>query len=133
MNAPKNQIDPNAIPGVGVAKEVKMETVELKNVLFGDNGQENITVKVVPFNRRDDDHVEFAYAYSDMLYRAPSPFKTVSDAAREYVRLFMVHTKEDEAKADSIFSRIYGDLRACRTLFHQNNIQQALNDFFENA
>jgi hypothetical protein len=133
MKTPKNQIDPNAIPGTGSVKKTELTRVELKNVLVGDEEQTDLSVEVVPFNRRNDQHVEFAYAYSDMLFKAPSPFKTVSDAAREYVRLFMAHAKDDESNPDSDFLKVYKDLRACRTLFHQDDVMKAMNDFFENA
>lgn len=111
----------------------EFDNVELKNVLLKGGGSENITVKVVPFNRYNNSHVEFAYAYSDMLYRAPSDFTNVSEASKAYVKLFMVHKEEDEKNPESDFSKVYNDLRACRTLFHQDKISLDLNNFFENA
>lgn len=127
-------VDPSAIPGSGNApvKKVELQTILLKNVAC--NGiRKDIEVQVVPFNSLDDDHVEFAYNYSDMLFRAPSPFKTVSDAAKGYVALFMVHKKEDTTDTNSNYSYVMNDLRACRSLFNQDKIQQDINDFFENA
>jgi len=127
------EINPSDIPsGKRAVKETKTEKIELKNVLF-DGGQCDITVEVIPFDRYKDEHVEFAYAYSDMLFRAPSEFKNVSEASRAYVRTFMVRKKDDETDASSNFSKVVGDLRACRTMFHQPNIMQALNDFFGGA
>lgn len=127
------QIKQENIPSGNKVSELKLEEVELKNVLVRGGTKEKIKVKILPFDRYNDEHVEFAYAYSDMLYRAPSEFKTVSDAARAYVRLFVAHTQEDGKNEDSDFSKVHNDLRACRTLFNQDNIMLALNDFFENA
>lgn len=113
--------------------KIELQEIELKNVLVKGAADENITVKVVPFDKYSDSHVEFAYSYSDMLYKAPSPFKNVNDAARGYVKIFVAHTEEEEKDPKSLFSKVQNDLRACRTLFNQDNIMKALNDFFENA
>jgi len=110
-----------------------MTTIDLKNVLVKGEGAEDITVQVVDFDRYNDAHVKFAYNYSDMLFRAPSPFSDVSEAAKEYVKKFLVHTEADEKDPKSTFSKIYNDLRACRTLFHKEKITLDLNNFFENA
>jgi len=113
---------------------VEVEEIELKNVLVKKTRTtENLKVKVIPFDRYNDKHVEFAYAYSDMLYRAPSSFTNVDDTSRAYVKLFLVHKEAEEKKDDSVFTKVSQDLRACRTLFNQDNIMGALNDFFENA
>ena len=128
------QVDPNAIPGSANApvKERKLDKVTVKNVRA--NGTlKDIDVELVAFDPFNDDHVEFAYNHSDMIYRAPSPFATISDAARGYVRMFMVHTSEDEKNPNSDFNMVLNDVRACRTLFHTENVQKALADFFENA
>ena len=106
--------------------------VELQNVLCAE-GTRNITVEVVPFNRRNNDHVEFAFAVADMVGRMPSPFATMSDAAKRYVELFMVHKEEDANNADSDFSCVYNDLRACRILYNTPEFQKQLADFFELA
>nr|DAL72683.1 MAG TPA: hypothetical protein [Caudoviricetes sp.] len=112
---------------------IQKRKVELKNVLFGTTGSQDITAEVIPFNRRNDDHVEFAYAYSDMLFRAPSEFENISQAARKYVALFMVHRSEDELNPESNFNKVLRDLRACRILFNQAETQKEFQDFFENA
>lgn len=104
----------------------------LKNVLCPE-GQRDINVQVTDFDRRKDAHVDFAYAYADMLGRVPSKFSNVSDAAREYVTLFMHHKQEDELDAGSDYTCVLKDLRACRTLFHQPDVQKQLQDFFVNA
>lgn len=122
---------PNAMTAKNTG--IQKRKVELKNVLFGQTGAQDITVEVVPFNRRNDDHVEFAYAYSDMLFRAPSEFENISQAARRYVAMFMVHKVEDETNPDSNLNKVLGDLRACRILFNQPETQKEFQDFFENA
>lgn len=114
-------------------KKIAFESIELKKVLVKGLEPKTITVEVVPFDPYNDEHVEFSYAYSDMLYRMPSAFKDVSEASRTYVKKFMVHTGEDEDNAESDFNRVYNDLRACRVLFHKETISKALNDFFANA
>lgn len=125
-----NVINPNAIPTAdSVRTEVEFDEVVIPNVIDGDS-ERDITVQVIPFNRRDDSHVEFAYAFSDMLYRAPSRFRDISEAARSYVTLFMRHTKEESNSAGSDFNLIMNDLRACRILFNHPKIQKDLNDFF---
>ena len=127
-------MDSSAVPVAGkTAKKITVETVELKNVMFGDGQKKDVSVDVVPFDPYNDDHVEFAYGYSDMLFRAPSAFKNISEAARGYVALFMVHTREQETQADSTYNMVLKDTRACRTLFNREGIMLALNDFFENA
>ena len=113
--------------------EIVLQEIELKNVLIKGKGAENITVKVVPFDRYNDKHVEFAYAYSDMLFRAPSSFTNVSEASKAYVRLFVVHTEIEEKDKESTYNKVLADLRASRSLFNQDAIMLALNDFFENA
>lgn len=119
------------IPTDGV--EVELKEIEVKNVLVKGMPDETLIARVVPFDRYSDAHVEFAYAYSDMLFKAPSEFKNVNDASRAYVKLFLSHTAEDEKDEKSIFNKLAKDLRACRTLFNQDDIMLALNDFFENA
>lgn len=115
-------------------ENVATTEIEVKNVLDKNSKKaETLKVNVVPFDRYNDAHVEFAYSYSDMLYKAPSDFKSVNDAARAYVKLFIVHKVDDEKKESSTFSKVANDLRACRTMFNQDGIMLALNDFFENA
>lgn len=128
------KVNVTQIPGVGsVTKKVEKTEIALKNVLFGDGRSADINVEVVPFDCYDVKHVEFAYSYSDMLFRAPSPFKSISEAAQSYVAIFMVHKEVDKSNPESNINRVYNDLRACRTLFHQPEISQALDDFFVNA
>lgn len=126
-------IDPNSIPSATNVKKIVKQKITLKNVMYGNDSEKDIDVEVLPFNRRNDAHVEFAYAYSDMLFRLPSAYKDVSEISRAYVAIFMVRTKEQEQTEDSDFTLVYNDLRACRTLFNQPGIQQALNDFLGNA
>ncbi len=115
-------------------EETKLQEIELKNVLVKKSRtSEDLKVKVVPFDRYNDKHVEFAYAYSDMVYRAPSTFTSIDDAARAYVKLFLVHTEEDEKNEDSVYNKVARDTRACRTIFNQDVIMAELEDFFENA
>lgn len=109
------------------------EKIELKNVLTEDGSQKNITVEVVPFDRRKDEHVEFAFAYSDMLSRMPSPFTTVTDAAVRAVELFMVHKEADTKTPTSDFYLVHADKRAARTLLNASSLTKELFDFFENA
>lgn len=113
--------------------EIVLQEVELKNVLIKGKNPENIKVKVVPFDRYNEKHVEFAYAYSDMLYRAPSTFSNVSEASKAYVRIFVAHTEADEKNKESDYNKVLSDLRAARSIFNQDAIMLALNDFFENA
>ena len=113
---------------------IELKEVELKNVLIkATRTTENLKVKVIPFDRYNDDHVEFAYAYSDMLYRVPSKFKTMDDASKGYVKLFVEHKFEDEKDEKSTFSKVLKDLRACRTLFNSDDVSMSFTDFFENA
>lgn len=109
------------------------EKIELKNVLTEDGSQKNITVEVVPFDRRKDEHVEFAFAYSDMLSRMPSVFSTMTDAAVRAVELFMVHKEADEKTPTSDFYLVHADKRAARTLLNNSSLTKELFDFFENA
>lgn len=107
----------------------EFEKVELKKVLCGEV-EKDITVEIVPFNRRNDDHVDFALATSDMLGRLPSDFHSMSDAARRCAELFIVHTEAQANDPTSDYSYILNDKRACRLLFNTASIQKALADFF---
>lgn len=109
-----------------------LEKVEIKGVICP-VGERDITVEVIPFNRRNDEHVEFAYSYSDMLYRVPSDFKNVSEAARKYAAMFIAYKEEDLTNPESDYNTICADTRACRTLFYKENFQKALQGFFEIA
>ena len=111
----------------------QLEKVTLKNVLCEDGSQKNITVEIVPFSRRNDDHVDFAFAYSDMLGRIPSPFRDMTDVAIRAVELFVVHKEEDALDVNSDYYLVHKDKRAARTLLNTPSLQQALFDFFENA
>lgn len=113
-------------------KEVEFIKMELKNVLTPD-GERNITVQIVPFNRRNDAHVEFAFAYGDMCGRAPSEFRNMSDAAKRFAELFIVHKADDLKDANSDISCVLHDVRACRTAFLNPDVQKQLNDFFDYA
>lgn len=126
------QVDLNAIPNASNKKEIELETVELKNVITSD-GEQDIAVQVVPFDKRNDDHVDFAFAFIDMAGGGRSAFSNASEASRRYVELFMKHTVDDESNQNSDFNKVRKDLRAARTLFFQPNIQNALKDFFANA
>ena len=127
-------LNPNDVPVAGKSvKKAQTDKVMLRNVLYGDRQRRDMTVEVIQFDPYNDEHVEFAYAYSDMLYRAPSAFRNVGEAARAYVQLFMVHTKENEINPDSDYNHVLNDLRACRTLFNREGIILALDSFFENA
>ena len=110
----------------------EFEKITLKNVLTND-GVKDFTVEIVPFNRRNDDHVDFALSYIDMLGRMPSQFRTITDAAVRAVELFMVHKENDTAENTAIYEAVRSDKRAARELFNTPSIQKALNDFFENA
>lgn len=110
----------------------EFEKVTLKNVKTAD-GEKDITVEIVPFNRRNDDHVDFAFGVSDMFGRMPSDFRNVSDAARRCVELFVVHTEEEANDPNSDFSLVRDDTRAARTLYSTASIQKAMSDFFANA
>lgn len=126
-------INVNDIPSAAGAKAVQTKEVELKNVILKNGKTKDMSVKVVPFDRSNNTHVGFAFAYSDMIYRMPSDFKNVSEAAQAYCAIFMVHKTEDETNENSDFNTVLNDLRAARTLFHQPEIQKELNDFFANA
>ena len=115
------------------ANPVELKEIELKNVLVKGLPDENIKVRIVPFDRYNEAHVSFAYEYSDMLFKAPSPFKNINEAARGYVKIFVAHIVDEEKDEKSNFNKVLNDLRACRTLFNQDDIMIALNDFFENA
>lgn len=106
-----------------------MEKITLKKVLTAD-GEKDITVEVVPFNRRNDDHVDFALAAADMYGRMPSEFRNVTDAAIRCVELFMVHKEADAANPESDYALVHADKRAARTLFNHPAIQKGLSDFF---
>lgn len=107
----------------------EFEKVELKKVLCGEV-EKDITVEIVPFNRRNDDHVDFALAMSDMLGRMPSDFHSISDAARRCAELFIVHTEAQANDPASDYSYVLNDKRACRLLLNTASIQKALADFF---
>lgn len=111
----------------------QLEKMTLKNVLCEDGTQKNVTVEIVPFNRRNDEHVDFAFAYSDMLGGLPSPFKSMSDVAVRAVELFMVHKEDDAFNTSSDYFIVRKDKRAARTLFGNPILQKAVFDFFENA
>lgn len=113
-------------------KEQKFEKVELKNVIT-DEGMKNLTVELVPFNYRNDDHVRFAYNIGDMYQRLPSAFRDLSDAAHRFVELFVVHTEEDAQNVNSVYSIVQNDTRACRTLLNNVKFQKDITDFFVNA
>lgn len=125
-------VEAGAIPGGSKTKVVKTQKIELKNVLSNE-ASSDITVEVVPFDRYNDDHVEFAFNYQDMLLKVPSPFMTVSDASRGYVDTFMVHNSDDAKNENSDYRKVRGDLRAARTLMHQEGFMNAVHDFFTNA
>lgn len=110
---------------------MEFKKLELRNVLTPD-GDKNIIVELVPFDRRNDDHVEFAFNYADMASGAPSPFKTENDAARRFVELFVVHKEADLLNEKSDVSCVRHDLRAARTALHDVDMQKALRDFFMN-
>lgn len=126
-------VDTNAIPKQDTTAVRKSEfiPVTIKGVLDGDK-ERDITVNTIPFNKRNDEHVRFAYAFSDMLFRAPSPFTDICDAAKAYVPIFVQHSSAEELDANSDYNLIYNDLRACRVLFNSPTIQKAFNDFFGN-
>jgi len=122
----------NKLPVAGTPVELKK--VELKNVLVkSTKTTEDLTVEIIPFDRYNDAHVDFAYAYSDMLYRAPSKFRDINEASKAYARLFLLYTEEDEKNELSTFNKVCNDLRACRTVFNQDDNIKSLTDFFENA
>lgn len=108
------------------------EKVELRNVLTP-SGERNITVEIVPFNRRNDEHVDFAFAVADMYGRMPSVFSNASEAARRFVELFVVHKADDLKDPESDISCVLNDVRACRIAFFNTKSQQEFNDFFGNA
>ena len=84
----------------------------------------------MPFDRYNNEHVEFGFSYADMIGRMPSEFRNLSDAARAYVRLFMVRKREDETDKNSDFNKVLGDLSSCRELIYNPKIVQELTDFF---
>lgn len=109
------------------------EKLELKNVLMQDGSSKNITVEIIPFNRRDDAHVDFAFAYADMLGRMPSPFSTATDAALRAVELFVVHKEAEAKNPESDFYAVAHDKRAARLVLNAPGLQDSLGAFFENA
>lgn len=115
-----------------VKKETKLTKVELKNVICGPEDRD-LTVEIVNFDRRNDDHVTFAFDYADFLHKSASPFTSQNEAARKFVQLFMAHKADDETNQDSTFSYVYNDLRASRTLFFTPEFQKQLVDFLTNA
>lgn len=126
------KINPSGIPGIEDKKGAKPIKVTLRNVM-SNHATEDIEVEVMPFDQFNEDHVDFAYKYSDMLFRAPSPFSNISDASKAYVLLFVVHTKDSENDPNSKISKVLGDTRASRTLLMRPEIQAALDTFFANA
>lgn len=112
--------------------EIKTRKITLKNVKT-ETGYKDITVEVVPFNDRNDAHVEFAFGVTDMTGRLPSPYANINEAARAYVELFVVHKEEELRNPLSDVSLVRADLRAARTLFNNPGFQKELRDFFENA
>lgn len=113
-------------------KEIVLREVSLKNVLTPD-GERDIVAKVVPFSRRNEDHVQFAFDFADMLGGSPSRFKNQSEAARGYVETFMSRTVGEESDPSSDYSCVYSDLRAARVLFFQSETRKEFDDFFVNA
>ena len=113
-------------------KTQSFEKIELRNVAAGDVDA-NIVVELVPFNRRNDDHVNFVLAYGDMLGRMPSEFRGLNEAAQRAVELFVVHKEEDALNPQSDFSYVRADKRAARTVLNSASLQKAIVDFFENA
>lgn len=109
------------------------EKIILKNVLVDGDTQKDVTVELVPFSRRNDEHVDFAFGYSDMLSRVPSEFHSLTDVAVRAVELFMVHKEEDANNDKSDFYLVRNDKRAARTLLNTPSLQKALFSFFENA
>lgn len=114
-------------------KTLELEKVVLKNVVMNDGTLKDIEIELVPFSYRNDSHVDFAFAYADMLGRIPSPFSSVSDAAVRAVELFMVHKEEEAKDPNSLYSAVHKDKRAARTVLGTASLQKALGDFFENA
>jgi len=112
--------------------EKNFEKVVLRNVLVG-NEEKDVTVEIVPFNRRNDEHVDFALGVMDMFGRVPSEFRNITDAAQRAVELFVVHKADDTVENKLIYDSVRNDKRAARFLFNTPSIQKSLNDFFENA
>lgn len=112
-------------------KNIQFESVTLKNVLTPE-GERDIVAQIVPFDRRKDEHVDFAFECADMYGRQPSRFSNVSDAARAFVELFMVHKADDATDPNSDYVCVLRDKRAARTLYHTPAFQQQLQDFFVN-
>lgn len=110
--------------------------VDLKNVYSKDCERELVKAKLVPFNRRNDEHVDFVLAYADFLARVPNDkfgFADANDVARKFTELFMVHKEDDLKDVSSDFSCVLGDKRAMRTLLYNITFQKQMSDFFENA
>lgn len=111
----------------------QFEKITLKNVAVNDNEEKDFIVELVPFNRRNDEHVDFAFAYSDMLARLPSVFGSITDVAVRAVEIFMVHKEDEAMDVNSVYYAVHNDKRAARTLLHTPSLQKAIADFFENA
>lgn len=107
--------------------------VELKDVLVrSTRTKETLNVEVVAFDEFNDAHQEFAYNFSDLLYAQKSAnFESDRNTvARKYVELFLCHAAEDADNDKSVYSKVRGDLRACRTLLHQPEVEKEFLDFF---
>lgn len=113
-------------------KKFSFRKVTLKKVLNAEDVEVDFEVEVVPFSRRNDQHVQFVFDYLDMLGKRPSPFATESDAARAYVELFMRGTAEDMENPASAKRCVLADLRAARTLLYQPETQKEFSTFFMN-
>lgn len=113
-------------------KTVETLKVELKNVLTPDS-KRDIEVELIAFSRRDDEHVEFALAYADMLGGMPSRFRNPTDAALDLVRVFMAHKEDDANDPNSDYSCVYNDKLAARVLLNNIKVQKQINDFFANT
>lgn len=109
-------------------KKIETTKVELKKVLCGDV-EKDLTIEIVPFNRRNDDHVDFALAVADFYGRMPSNFQSITDAAQRCVELFVKHTGEQADDPNSDYSYVHADKRASRIIFNNPAIQKAIADF----
>lgn len=126
------QVDLNELHNSAKEKKIEYEVVELKNVLTP-SSKRDIKAEMLPIDERNEEHTEFLFNYADFQGRQVSPFKTNNDVAREYVRLFMRRTGEQEQDENSDFSCVIKDLRACRILFYRESMQLAVENFFVNA
>lgn len=115
-----------------VPNAIATREIELTNVMTP-SGTKDIKVTVVPFDRRDDNHVKFAFDVSDMMNGLPSPYRTQSEAAQAYVMFFMAHKDEDTKDENSDFMCVIKDLRASRILFMRPEVTKEFNDFFNLA